>query len=121
MIVKASHNDKALCNLFSWSNSVSGLKGGRFNFNTYNGFMVNHPSLRTVAEFVAWLANGDKKIKACVANPVPTETDVAPEDLAFLRSLETIPADHYITVTDQDGRDVSYLLEYIRKLNEVNA
>lgn len=49
------------------------------------------------------------------------ETDpVADVDLEFLRSLENLPASDNIIVTDNHGRDVSYLVEYIRKLSEVS-
>lgn len=51
---------------------------------------------------------------------VPNEIQINPSDLAILQSLEDIPADHHIIVTDQDGNDVSYLLQYIIKLSEVN-
>lgn len=54
-----------------------------------------------------------------IAN-TPTTEPVNPEDLTFLRSLAMIPSTDVITVTDQSGRDVSYLLNYIRKLDEVN-
>lgn len=39
---------------------------------------------------------------------VPVET----ADLAFLRSLHLLPIDHHIVMTDQDGNDISYLMDY---------
>lgn len=38
---------------------------------------------------------------------------IDPADLDFLRSLSLTPADHHITITDQNGEDVSWLAEYI--------
>lgn len=52
--------------------------------------------------------------------PTPVTVDIASDDLAILKSLENIPATHTIIVTDQDGNDASYLLQYIINLKEVN-
>ena len=49
----------------------------------------------------------------------PTTQPIAAADLEYLRSLSVLPTDHHITITDQDGNDVSYLVEYIVKLSEV--
>lgn len=63
------------------------------------------------SEFIYIRANGEELIH---------RTDpIDPDDLTFLRSLELLPADHIFTITDQDGNDISYLMEYIRKLSEV--
>lgn len=40
-------------------------------------------------------------------------------DLAFICTLENLPSTDNIFITDQNGNDVSFLVEYIRKLNEV--
>lgn len=40
-------------------------------------------------------------------------------DLEFLRSLSNLPSTDNIFVTDNHGRDCSWVCEYIRKLNEV--
>lgn len=70
-----------------------------------------------VEEFIEWI-DAKKPVVIKVLNEAET-FDVKPDDLAFLRSLELLPADHHITITDQDGNDVSYLMEYIIKLSEV--
>ncbi len=43
---------------------------------------------------------------------------INPTDLTYLRSLENLKGGHLI-ITDQNGNDVSYLVEYIRHLSEV--
>lgn len=51
----------------------------------------------------------------------PTSSPIAEDDLAYLKSLQMLAtSDNVITITDQDGNDISYLMEYIIKLSEVN-
>lgn len=110
------------------SSHFAGYKfSGFYSKAIRNGFMssqsyivVNVPiesGVDTVAKFKQWAEENDvrflKKIKDIITEPI------AEADLEFLRSLELLTADHYITVTDQDGNDVPWLTEYIRKLSEV--
>ena len=76
------------------------------------------PNMETVAAFRAYLAEHPCVVQYPLESP--TAEPIDPDDLAFLRSLELLPTDKHITVTDNHGRDVSYLLEYITKLDEVN-
>lgn len=76
------------------------------------------PNMETVAAFRAYLAEHPCVVQYPLESPATEPID--PDDLAFLRSLELLPADKHIIVTDNHGRDVSYLLEYITKLDEVN-
>lgn len=57
---------------------------------------------------------------AVVPIPTPQTEPIAEADLTVLRSLSELPADAVVTMLDQDGNDVSYLMTYMRKLSEVN-
>ena len=50
----------------------------------------------------------------------PTEEPINSSDLDYLKSLTNLDKSVNIAITDQDGNDISYLMEYIIKLNEVN-
>ena len=50
-----------------------------------------------------------------------TETPIDSADLEFLKSLFNMETENTnLIITDQDGNDISYLMEYIIKLSEVN-
>lgn len=49
----------------------------------------------------------------------PVVTQLSADDRAYLKSLELTPSTGTITITDQDGNDVSYLVEYLVNLKEV--
>lgn len=49
-----------------------------------------------------------------VVYPINTEIiPLSPEDKEFLNSLKNIPSEYVITITDQNGKDISYMLEYM--------
>lgn len=51
----------------------------------------------------------------------PTTEPISETVLEFLESLHNlVTSENVITITDQNGNDISYLMEYIVKLNEVN-
>ena len=50
----------------------------------------------------------------------PTETPISATDLDYLKSLQKLKDNSVITITDQNGNDISFLMEYIIKLSEVN-
>lgn len=86
-------------------------------FNEVNNYIyIRDDSYDDVEDFKSFLENNDVAI--IVPTRTTTEQDISSSDLAFLRSLENIPADHHIFVTDQDGNDVSYLLSYLFKVDD---
>lgn len=74
-------------------------------------------ALKDTNGFKAWLASNDVSI-TCIDDHT-TEEPISSEDLAFLRSLRDIPSTDNIFVTDNHGRDCSWVCQYIRKLDEV--
>lgn len=50
----------------------------------------------------------------------PTETPISATDLEYLKSLQKLKDNSVITITDPNGNDISFLMEYIIKLSEVN-
>lgn len=74
-----------------------------------------HMTLDTIKQ---WITENEPQIVYIL--DVPTYETISDSDLEFLRSLENLPASDNIIVTDNHGRDVSYLVEYIRKLSEVS-
>lgn len=72
---------------------------------------------KSIAEYRQILLANPMTVVATLIEPV-TEP-ISADDLEFLRSLSLTPTDHHITITDQNGEDVSWLAEYIIKLSEV--
>lgn len=66
---------------------------------------------QTVEEFKQWLEETEVYLLAPLIKPViePIET----EDLFYLRSLQNLPAENILTITDQNGEDCSYLMKYL--------
>lgn len=114
-------NTPMLSNYFKY-NSVhtsisSALSNGEFGDNTSGLITVKSSLFTSVSEFVSFITNNVVILKYALATP--TEESISADDLAFLRGLENLSADHTITVTDQNGNDISYLVEWIIKLSEV--
>lgn len=72
-------------------------------------------------------ASSVEELKALIDNVpyiyivnTPTETPISATDLDYLKSLQKLKDNSVITITDQNGNDVSFLMEYIIKLSEVN-
>ena len=61
-----------------------------------------------------------KQMKIVVYNIDEGTEPLSEADKDFFESIEGLDTDHTITVTDQNGEDVSYLLKYIVNLKEVN-
>lgn len=70
----------------------------------------------TVAEFDAWIEREHPYVVYVIEE---TTSPINASDLSWLRSLDGTSTDKHITITDQDGNDVSWVAEYIVKLNEV--
>lgn len=72
-----------------------------------------------------WVNNGSDTIvpngKIIYSVNESVKIPIAEEDLDFLRSLELVPTTDNIFITDQNGNDVSFMVEYIRKLSEVTT
>lgn len=111
-----NNNTPALCSHFKKANVVSTLPLNQFVLYSQTIYIRNErfDSLEAVK---AWLAQNNITVYYPVENIATVPID--PTDLAWLRSLSVLPADNHIMITDQDGNDVSYLVEYIVKLTEV--
>lgn len=72
----------------------------------------------SIEEWNAYLNDGNEHL---AINPlVTTETEpINATDLAYLRSLKNTATDHHLIVTDQNGNDISYLLDYIVDVRSV--
>lgn len=75
---------------------------------------------RLIAQFFKDLFNRGEPCVAYFNLANPTETPIDLADLEFLRSLTNLDKSKSLLITDQNGKDISYLLEYIIKLSEVN-
>ena len=74
---------------------------------------ANINSLSELADYI-----GDMKV-IYISSTTESEP-ISESDLVYFKSLQTLPSENVITITDQDGNDISYLMEYIIKLSEVN-
>lgn len=80
-----------------------------------NYFIMDDISLD---EFNSWVSQNNIIIVAPLA--VAGTEPINESDLEFLRSLENMQASDNVIITDNHGRDVSFIVEYIRKLSEVS-
>lgn len=93
--------------------------GTCFVDNSLN-FRVDESVYPTAQDFTAFINSlDDFKFICRTAETVTEPIDTA--DLDYLRSLVVIPATDHITVTDQSGRGIPWLSEYIINLREVTA
>ncbi|MBQ0074502.1 MAG: hypothetical protein KBT34_09935 [Prevotella sp.] len=124
-VFRQGENDipNVMCNVYSKTSRYS-ITSGDNKITTYPtsdsaGFMVRDKAhTNSLEEWNAFINSNDVLIVYQLAEP--TTTPISEEDLTFLRSLSTLDASKHIIITDQRGEDVSYLLEYIIKLSEVN-
>lgn len=76
-----------------------------------DGFLRIWNHFNNVDDFKNWLTNHNVEV---IYPSVNTEIiPLSPEDKEFLDSLKNIPSDYVITVTDQNGKDISYMLDYM--------
>lgn len=103
-----------LCDRFNNTTWVLGTEG--VYVQSTGQIVVLTKRYNSVGDFIS--NNGE----AILVYPCADETTepINSEDLEFLRSLELTPADHHITVTDQNGNDIEWLAEYIISLREVH-
>lgn len=95
----------------NYNNTISGY------FNTTLGVRIYSSSINSDNDAKS-VMNG---MKIVFEANTPIETPINSDDLAYLKSLSIMETDNNVlTITDQNGNDISYLMEYIIKLNEVN-
>ena len=82
------------------------------NLNIIGFYELN----KTVDDFKALLNGNDLIIIYPLETPV--ETSISAEDLSFLKSLQNLNEDNVITITDQNGNDITYAMKYLIKLSE---
>lgn len=83
------------------------------------GFAFSEKGLSTLQMFNDFVNDNDVYI--LYETLTPTETPINAEDLKFLKSLINMETENInLIITDQDGNDITYLMEYIIKLSEVN-
>lgn len=109
-----NNNTPALCSHFRKSYVVSTLPLNHFVLYDKTIYIRNE-RFESLEAAKAWLAQNNITVYYPVESIIPIDAD----DLEFLRSLSVLPADNHIMITDQNGNDVSYLVEYIVKLTEV--
>lgn len=99
---------------------VGGETVGAFAVNvTSIGFAFSKKGESTSAMFSDFVNDNDVYI--LYETLTPTETPINSEDLKFLKSLTNLDTENTnLIITDQDGNDITYLMEYIIKLSEVN-
>lgn len=86
----------------------------------YGAIWCRIKDVSDATEFNALMADSEFVYLRANSNVLtPTTEPIAESDLDFLRSLENLPATDNIFITDQNGNDASFLVEYIRKLSEV--
>lgn len=97
---------------------VSGANMREYSIKIVNNLIyVKDSQLNTATEY-----NDKYENTIIVAKLVePTTEPINAEDLEFLKSLTNLDTESTnLIVTDQDGNDISFLMEYIIKLSEVN-
>ena len=91
----------------------------RFNYNQINFFADSFKDYDTLAEVNNWFK--DNAPVVIYKTTEPTTEPINADDLEFLKSLTNLDTESTnIIITDQNGNDISYLMEYIIKLSEVN-
>lgn len=90
--------------------SDSGWKG-----NARVQFFV-HKNIDSRQSFEAYIGH---ELELVVPMPTPIERAVDETDLEWLRTLECLSTKGHMTVTDQNGAALLFMMEYVRNLSEV--
>lgn len=93
--------------------SISYRRDGTISGSNRVDFITN--KFNSADDFKQWITTNNVNVLYPVAL---SETPIATEDLQFLKSLQNLDEDNVITVTDQNGNDVTYAMKYLIKLSE---
>lgn len=108
-IYKADRHNVAMAD-----KTISGYYDTSGSYVGQNWIYIRDTGVATVADLLN-LVNGENAI---YLTTTPTTEPIEATDLEYLKSLQNLDSDNVITITDQNGNDISYLMKYLVKLAE---